>query len=144
MRPHHARAIAVPRWSSRRPTSTFSCFGVRPDGDVPQGTAPTEGVALDITPDGAGGYVFCGFAGDSTLNPSGDPKAGLGCAMNGALEVTWATQVDSPNPPGAEDYDGFSHVLALPSGDVFLSGSSNTQDCLQEASAVMLNGPTAT
>ena len=108
----------------------------------PQGTAPTAGVALDITPDGAGGYVFCGFAGDSTLlEPLGSAqRQALAVRLNGALEVTWATQVDSPNPPGAEDYDGFSHVLALPSGHVFLSGSSNTQDCLQEASAVMLNG----
>ena len=109
---------------------------------TPQGTAVKEGVALHVTPDNAGGLIVSGFVGDSTLlqDMGAGARQALAMRLTGDLNVSWARLYDSPNPVGVEDHDAFNHALPMPNGQVFFSGSSNTQDCIQEASAVVLNG----
>ena len=112
---------------------------------TPQGTAVKEGVALHVAPDNAGGLIVSGFVGDSTLlqDMGAGARQALAMRLTGDLNVSWARLYDSPNPVGVEDHDAFNHALPMPNGQVFFSGSNNTQDCIQEASAVVLNGPTA-
>lgn len=125
-------------------TSTFQVLQSRVyPGTVstPEGNLASHGAAMHVTPDGAGGFVVSGIAGDSTVITLGSQASRSAMAMRlGAdLSATWIKRFDSPAAAGQPDFDAFNHALVLPTGEYFFSGSSNTLDNWSEASAVLLD-----
>ena len=102
---------------------------------TPQGTAVKEGVALHVTPDNAGGLIVSGFVGDSTLLQD----LGAGESADRRSERVLGPFVRLSQSCGGRRPRRLQPRFADPTDRCF-SRSSNTQDCIQEASAVLLNG----